>query len=199
MTYDLNKITTHEPRLIGEKKMLRAAVAICLIKSENGYDLLFQTRSNKISAQPGDVCFPGGSIEDGETPRDAAIREVCEELLIDPSQLAIIGESDYHHFQRMIIYPFVGVLTDYDGSFNKDEVAEVFRVPLQFFLDNEPAIFTIDSKAQPREDFPYELVSGGRDYKWPTQYIEELFYKYDNRVIWGLTARILKAFCEIIR
>ncbi|MCQ2512521.1 MAG: CoA pyrophosphatase [Lachnospiraceae bacterium] len=199
MTYNLNKITTHTPRLIGENQMFRAAVTICLIHTEHGYDVLLQTRSGKIAEQPGDVCLPGGSIEKGETPKEAALREACEELLIQPEQLSFIGASDYHHFQRMIIYPYVAILKDYQGDYNKDEVHEVFRVPLSFFIENEPARFIIDSQAHPREDFPFELVSGGSDYKWPTQYIEELFYKYEGHVIWGLTARILHAFCEIIQ
>ena len=198
MKYDLNKIKTHEPRLIGEEDFFKAAVLIALIENGEDYDVLFEVRSNQIPDQPGDVCFPGGAVEPGESFDEAAVRETCEELLIQPEQIRIIGASDIMHIRNTMIYPYVGILTDYRDSFSEDEVAEVFRVPLKFFLETEPDKYVVDAMAQPEENFPYELIQGGRNYKWRVMHTEELFYQYEGHVIWGLTARMLAAFLKLL-
>lgn len=198
ITPDVFKIRNHQPTLIGEEQFFRSAVCISLLAAGDSYDILFEVRSNKIPDQPGDVCLPGGAVEPGETYEEAAVRETCEELLIKPDQVEILGPSDVHHGSNTLICPFVAILHDYKGTFNKTEVAEVFRVPLQFFMETEPDRYLIDAKVLPSEDFPYELIAGGRNYKWRSRKMEELFYQYDGHVIWGLTARIVHAFCQII-
>ena len=199
----LNRISEHKAKLIGEDDFFKAAVCIALLeRGEEGgkeYDVLFQVRSSNIPDQPGDICLPGGALEKDEQPRQAAIRETCEELLIQPEQITIIGESDRFHVRNMMLYPFVGIIHDYHNTFSQEEVAEVFRVPLQFFLQTEPDRYSVDTVVQPEENFPYELIVGGKDYRWRTSRIEELFYQYEGRVIWGITARIMNAFCEIIQ
>ena len=102
------------------------------------------------------------------------------------------------HARSTMIYPYAGILTDYKGTFNEAEVAEVFRVPLRFFRETEPDKYLVDATAQPGNDFPFELIHGGRNYKWRVMHTTELFYQYEGHVIWGLTARILHAFLEII-
>ena len=184
--------------LIGEKDFFKAAVCIALIENGEDFDVLFEVRSSQIPDQPGDVCFPGGAVEPGETYEEAAVRETCEELLIRPSQIEIIGPSDIMHARTTMIYPFAGILTDYEGTFNEDEVAEVFRVPFQFFRETEPDKYLVEAPARPGDDFPFELISGGRNYKWRVMHTTELFYQYEGHVIWGLTARILYSFLEII-
>lgn len=198
MKTDLSTIKNRTPKLIGEKDFFKAAVLIALIESGDDYDVLFEVRSNQIPDQPGDVCFPGGAVEPGESYEAAAVRETCEELLISPEQIRIIAPSDILHVRNMIIYPYVGLLTDYQGSYSPKEVAEVFRVPLSFFRETEPDRYYVEAMAQPGDDFPYELIQGGRKYKWRVMKTEELFYQYEGHVIWGLTARMLHAFCEIL-
>ena len=189
----------HKPRLIGEEQFFKAAVCISLLPQTAGYDILFEVRSNDIPDQPGDICLPGGSLEEGESYEQAAIRETCEELLIQPEQLTILGPSDVMHSGNTLICPYVGIVHNYQGTFRKAEVAEVFRVPLSFFLETEPAKYEIDGIVQPGKDFPYELINGGKNYKWRSRKTVELFYQYDNHVIWGLTARIIRSFSEIIK
>ena len=198
MKADLDKFKTHKPKLIGEDDFYKASVLIALIENGDDYDVLFEVRSNKIPDQPGDVCFPGGGVEPDESYEEAAIRETCEELLIEPSQIQIIGPTDIMHIRNTMIYPYVGILTDYKDSFSTEEVAEVFRVPLRFFLETEPDAYLVDAMAQPEEGFPYELIQGGRDYQWRVMHTKELFYQYEGHVIWGLTARMLNAFLKLI-
>lgn len=117
-----------------------SAVLIPLVKEKDGSaSLLFEVRSSRLDAQPGDICFPGGRMEEGETAEETAIRETAEELLVKPSQVSILGRLDGMMGPTGgAIWPVVGELKDYDGNFSKDEVGEVFKVPLDFFLNTEP-------------------------------------------------------------
>jgi peroxisomal coenzyme A diphosphatase NUDT7 len=52
---------------------------------------------------------------------------------------------------------------------------------------------------KPDKNFPLELIVGGEDYNWRTSKIDEYFYQYEDKVIWGLTAKILSHFIELIK
>ena len=198
MKTDIFKFKEHTPKLIGEDRFFKAAVCIALLENGDDYDILFEVRSSQIPDQPGDVCLPGGAVEPGESYEQAAVRETCEELLIRPEQVRIIGPSDILHIRNTIIYPYVGILSDYQDSFSKAEVEEVFRVPLNFVRETVPEKYMVEAMAQPEENFPFDLIQGGRNYKWRVMKTEELFYQYEGHVIWGLTARMINAFCELL-
>lgn len=198
MEYDLEKLKGRTPGIILQEGCRRSAVIIPLIKEIDGIKILFQVRSEAIDRQPGDICFPGGAIQEGETPLQTAVREACEELLIGPEQLDVICACDVFHNASGIVYPFAAWLTGYDGSFSKDEVAEVFTVPLDYFTQTEPVVCTSEMVRKPDQDFPYELIHGGKDYKWPKRMDKELFYRWKGRTVWGITARILKGFLDIL-
>ena len=74
---------------MGVKRPRPAAVLIPLLPNGNSYDVLFEVRSAGI-AQPGDICFPGGTMEPGETPEVAAVRETTEELLVSREQIRVL-------------------------------------------------------------------------------------------------------------
>ncbi|MBR2781268.1 MAG: CoA pyrophosphatase [Eubacteriaceae bacterium] len=196
---DLNKLGTYTPALLRDTTCHEAAVLIPLIETSEGYDVLFEVRSSKIAEQPGDICFPGGVMEEGEGRTQAAVRETCEELLTKPEQIEILGPSDFFHNFGIVIYPSVGILKDYDGGFSTDEVSEVFRVPLSFFMKNEPEFHCNEWVVKYDPSFPYELVNGGKDYKWRKMIQEHPFYFYDDRVIWGITARMLYGFIKVLK
>ena len=199
MDYDLEKLKGRTPGIILQEGCRKSAVIIPVIEEVDGIKLLFQVRSETIARQPGDICFPGGAIQDGETPVQTAVRETCEELLIQPDQLDIICACDVFHNASGIVYPFAARLAGYEGSFSKEEVSEVFTVPLDFFTSAQPVVCASEMVRKPDQDFPYELIHGGRDYKWPKRVDKELFYIWEGRVIWGITARILKGFLDILR
>ena len=64
----------HIPKRIGEEKETSFAVLIPLIKKEDGYHVLFEVRAKHLNKQPGEVCFPGGKVEPGESTYEAAVR-----------------------------------------------------------------------------------------------------------------------------
>lgn len=187
----------HKPDIIGINRCRHSAVCIPVINGDEGPSLLFQKRSSKIPHQPGDICFPGGMIDPGETPIQAAVREICEELLISESQVKVLGESDYVHMEHLAVYPFVVELVDYENTFSRDEVEEVFTVPLAWLRENKPEVYKLENDLRPQEGFPYERIVGGRNYQWRSRSEKVYFYQYGEYAIWGLTAKILKSFLEI--
>ena len=194
----LDKLRTRQPGLMNRESYHEAAVFLPLIKTEKGFDVLFEVRSSKLSAQPGDICFPGGAIEEGESPQEAASRETCEELLVKPEQVEIVCTLDCYLNGRMMVHPFAGYLRDYNGTFYMGEVAETFRVPLSYFLETEPEAYEQEFTAAPSEDFPYDRIQGGKNYKWRKRVDRYLFYNYEGREIWGFTAAIVHAFAQMM-
>ena len=179
------------PGVIIDEECKCSAVLMPLINIDGKMHLLFEKRSMKLEGQPGDVCFPGGMIEDGETPVQAAIRECCEELLISEDQIRIIGPSPIFHNLSLSTFPFVAEIRDYNGAFNADEVSEVFAVPLKFFMETAPEKHVLEWKVQESDTFPYERIQGGKNYRWRKLLNPELFYDWHGTTIWGFTAKIL--------
>ena len=138
-------LNTRIPKRIEQEKDKVSAVMIPLIKKNDGYHILFEVRSNKLSQQPGEICFPGGRRE----------------------------------------------LVNYDGQYSNDEVSEIFTVPLAFFQNTPPKCYYNKVTMYPTDNFPFDKVPGGKEYPWARGEYEVLFYEYDDRIIWGLTAKIL--------
>ncbi|MCR4673254.1 MAG: NUDIX domain-containing protein [Lachnospiraceae bacterium] len=169
-------------------KVRCSSIMMCLIDTEDGPQVLFEKRSSNVH-QPGDISFPGGGRENGETPEENAVRETMEELLVDRSQIDVI--ACLGTFTRMLnvrLDLFLCELKDYDMTFEPEEVEEVFTVPLEFFLETEPQVYNTVAEVRPEEDFPFGDIVGGRNYRWARSRDKVYFYYYKDRVIWGLTA-----------
>ena len=190
-----------QPLFIGEEDAFRSAVMIPLVEKDGELHVLFQVRSYTMRKQPGDISFPGGKIDaTDDSPLAAAIRETHEELGIAHSDIHVIAElSPYIASPSFIVYPFVGILSVDDFHINEAEVAELFFVPLRHLLSYEPYVHLVDVAPQPGEDFPFEKIMNGAQYQWRSRKMEEWFYDYDRYTIWGLTARILKYFLQLVR
>ncbi|MGN1350696.1 MAG: NUDIX hydrolase [Anaerovoracaceae bacterium] len=187
------------PQVIISNRCFRSAVCIPVLSSPAGPVLLFEKRSSSISDQPGDICFPGGRMEEGETPREAAVREICEELLVTPDKVRVAGPADFLHMERLVVFPFVVELSDYDGSFSRDEVSEVFTVPLSWLLGQPPEEYELGLTVQPKEGFPYDRIVGGENYRWRDRSETVYFYQYGEHTIWGITAKILHSFLQRVK
>lgn len=59
--------------------------------------MVFEVRAAGLKTQPGDICFPGGRMEEGETALQCALRELKEETGISPSDLRVLGQFDTLH------------------------------------------------------------------------------------------------------
>ena len=185
--------------MAGDYGLHHSAVAVTLLETPEGESVLFEVRSEKIAHQPGDICCPGGMVEEGETPEEAVIREMTEELLVKREQITVLQAMDILPAGSMAVHPYVCRLRDYDGGFSREEAAEVFCVPLAFFLETEPEMHEVTWNVQFGEDFPFGKIRGGRDYPWRERKDRIFFYEYQGRVIWGLTAKLMKAYAERVK
>lgn len=179
----------------------RFSVMIPLIKRKGEIHLLFEKRALTLRNQPGEISFPGGRIEKNESPWDAAIRETCEELLIEENDLEIYSEGDFLvNPYAAIIYSFIGEIRKdfYEIIPSKAEVESIFTVPLSFFMETEPKAYSINLNVNRSDDFPYHLIPNGRDYKFKRGREEVLFYEYKGQIIWGFTAKMARRFIERI-
>lgn len=183
--------------LIGNYK--KSAIML-LIYEQNGEEyIIFEQRAFELKSQPGDICFPGGKIEQNETPLETAVRETSEELGILKENIEILGEMDYFISPYgLIMYPFVGRLLSGDIVPNKSEVQRVIMIPLEFFLNSTPQVHEINIVPEIKENFPFHLIYGGKKYKFSKGKMSQYFYSYEGYNIWGFTALITKRFVDIL-
>ena len=194
------KLRNRRPSILGSEDFTKYAVLLPLIEKNNELHVLFEVRSFQLRRQPGEICFPGGRCDLSDKDEyHTAIRETSEELGIDESNIVNIFPLDFMISPfGTIIYPFVGLIENPEGiNPNSSEVDEVFTVPLSFLKETKPEIFQVSYKVEPEENFPFNHIIGGEKYNWQARKLEECFY-YEDRVIWGMTARILKHFINII-
>lgn len=185
-----------------ETDYFSAAVILPLVPHENGLGILFEVRSPKLAWQPGEICFPGGRIEKNENPEQAAVRETYEELQLPKQSLALLGALDYLVSPiGVILYPYVGYISDPEKiNPNTGEVAQVFVVPLQFLLENEPLVAHMEVATRPMPGFPLEQLPPDYPAGWRSRASYPVyFYQYQDYVIWGITARVLNDFIGLCR
>lgn len=184
-----------KPGDIGKRK--NCSVLIPLVEIDGELHILYEQRSSKLKTQPGDVCFPGGVMEPGETPLQCALRETEEEIGIPQSNIRVIGQFDsIYEVRNITMHTIIGVIEEADLALlkpNPDEVAKVFTVPFKFFEEVEPFIYEYDI-VQKVDDFPYEMVGVNPDYKWRVGRATVPIWHYgegeDRQLLWGLTALI---------
>ncbi len=175
------------------------AIVIPLIEKEDGYHILYEERSHTLIHQPGEICFPGGKVEVGETAKEAALRETAEELMVHADQLDVIAALDPALGpDGSGIWPFVAVLHGYEGTYSAEEVDHTFSVPVSWFLENAPDQYQAKLVTKPGKDFPYDLIPGGKNYPFREKKHKMLFYRREEGTIWGVTARITSEFIKSI-
>ncbi|MDR2771606.1 MAG: CoA pyrophosphatase [Clostridiales Family XIII bacterium] len=178
------------------------SVLVPLVERSGELYLLYQLRAETLRRQPGEVGFPGGKVEPGETPAACAIRETVEELGIPRESIEMLGELDYiHTYSGFTTYAFLAAVadTDFTRGFSPAEVQEVFLVPVSFFLENEPEIYRYDVAPRIGDDFPYDRVQPGGRYGWRVGETIIPIYNYEGRAIWGLTGRITLCLINILK
>jgi 8-oxo-dGTP pyrophosphatase MutT (NUDIX family) len=174
-------------------------VLIPLVETDAGLAIVLEVRAQTLVVQPGEVCLPGGGIERGETPQEAAIRETCEELLVSPAQIELLGElGSFDGPGGRTLHAFVATLSNYQGTFSPDEVDHTFTLPVQWLLEHEPDVHQVVLEPRYPDGYPWELVPGGRNYLWRARTSEVPFYRGTSPLVWGATARVLRRFAELL-
>ena len=116
---------------------LRPAAVLAAITAGERPGFLLIHRPSNMRSHPGQVAFPGGKIDPGETAIAAALREANEELGIDPADVTVIGASDtYRSGSGYAITPVIAVIPpDLALQPNPTEVAQWFEAPVDFVFD----------------------------------------------------------------
>lgn len=114
-----------------------AAVLMAVTERQDSPGFLLLHRPSNMRAHPGQIAFPGGKIDSGETPVEAALREAWEELGIHDGHVRVIGTSDiYKTGSGYEITPVLAsVPHDIAITPNPTEVAQWFEAPADFVLD----------------------------------------------------------------
>jgi 8-oxo-dGTP pyrophosphatase MutT (NUDIX family) len=183
MRGDPPQITDDLPRVALPGPSRRPAAVLCALFDEDGQaHVVLTRRSSKLQSHTHQVSFPGGRIDPGEEPMNAALREAHEEVGIDPASVEPIGRLSSLRtvLNPAPITPFVGVLAARpELRPNPAEVERAFTVPLIELVD--PEVGRVEVWAFPdgseREMEFFELVGD---------------------TVWGATARMLFELLQLI-
>ena len=162
---------------VRRKGQRRAAVIMPLVMREQWRVILTQ-RPETMPQHPGQIAFPGGKVEKGETARFAALREMEEEVGIKPGAVNLIGRlPSFDAVSEFRVTPYIGII-DPTAEIIPDphEVADVFETPLSFLMDARNHVardIDFDGRVHRLWDMPYTDDDG----------------IYRN--IWGMTAMMM--------
>lgn len=117
--------------------LYRPAAVLAAITERDRPGFLLIHRPSNMRSHPGQVAFPGGKIDPGETPVEAALREAWEELGIHERDVTVIGTSDrYRTGTGYEVTPVIAVVPpDLELNPSPTEVAQWFEAPVDFVFD----------------------------------------------------------------
>jgi 8-oxo-dGTP pyrophosphatase MutT (NUDIX family) len=155
-----------------------AAVLLPIVNRPRGLTVLLTLRASDLRAHSGQVAFPGGKIDPGETPLDAALREAREEIGLEKRFVEPLGWLDpYFTGTGFRVAPLVALVEpSFALRINGLEVDEVFETPLAFLMN--PANHRLDER------------------EWQGRRRQFYAIPHEGRYIWGATAGILRNLYE---
>jgi 8-oxo-dGTP pyrophosphatase MutT (NUDIX family) len=132
-----------DPGARAAEELAVSGVVVPIVPTPRGPLVLLTRRSEELSAHPGQISFPGGRREPGETPRDTALREAREETGLDPDQVDLAGHlTDYETFKGDLVCAYVGLVdppVHLADPITPEEVTERLLVPLAALLAGQGA------------------------------------------------------------
>jgi 8-oxo-dGTP pyrophosphatase MutT (NUDIX family) len=178
-TITVDDLTRFKPP--ADTEVRRGAVLMLFGEGPDGADLLLTERNHRMRSHPGQVSFPGGSLDPGESAEQAALREAEEETGLDPVGVEVVGRLPelYLPPSNFAVTPIVAWWRTPSpvSAMSPDEVHEVYRVPLRELVDPDLRI-TVRS---PRGDWttPGFLIGPDKDV-----------------ILWGFTGGIIARLME---
>jgi len=169
-----------EIELTEETSLKCAAVLVPLVWHADEWHLLFTRRTDIVESHKGQVSFPGGACDEGETaPEETALREAEEEIGLQPNNVKVLGRlANLVTITYFRVTPVVGVVR-WPAVFRvgEHEVARIFTMPLGWL-------------ANPSNRWQFELPGTRRSLI--------AFHPYDGELLWGATARMTVDFLKVL-
>jgi 8-oxo-dGTP pyrophosphatase MutT (NUDIX family) len=163
-----------------ETRLKCAAVLIPLVWDDDQWHLLFTRRTDTVESHKGQVSFPGGACDEGETtPEQTALREAEEEIGIQPTDVKVLGRlSNLITITYFRVTPVVGVVRwPVVFRVGAHEVARIFTIPLAW-LANSSNRWQFEMPGRVRSLIAY--------------------HPYDGELLWGATARMTVDFLSVL-
>jgi len=157
-----------------------AAVLVPLTFFQDAWHILYTRRTDRVESHKGQVSFPGGACDEGETtPEQTALREADEEIGLAPSDVQVLGRlSRLVTISNFRVSPVVGVVPwPYAFKVAGVEVARVFTIPL-LWLANRHNYWEFSMRESERSLIAY--------------------HPYDGELLWGATARMTVTFLKTL-
>ncbi len=173
---------TLPPRRGEDLQRTPAAVLVPLVEHASGFTVLLTQRTAALKSHAGQISFPGGRLEAGDADAAAgALRETAEEIGLSAHHIDVLGQLDpYWTVTNYEVTPIVAAVTPpFDLAPDPVEVADVFEVPLAFFLDT-------------RNHHIHSRSIGDN--------LQRRYYAmpYGDRYVWGATAGMLMNLYEVL-
>jgi 8-oxo-dGTP pyrophosphatase MutT (NUDIX family) len=166
--------------LNAETRLKCAAVLIPLVWYDEEWHLLFTRRTDTVESHKGQVSFPGGACDEGETtPEETALREAEEEIGIHPRDVKVLGRlSKLITITYFRVTPVVGVVR-WPAVFRvgAHEVARIFTIPLGWLANSS-------------NRWQFEMPGRNRSLI--------AYHPYDGELLWGATARMTVDFLSVL-
>jgi 8-oxo-dGTP pyrophosphatase MutT (NUDIX family) len=163
-----------------ETRLKCAAVLIPLVWYDEQWHLLFTRRTDTVESHKGQVSFPGGACDEGETtPEETALREAEEEIGVQPGDVKVLGRlSNLITITYFRVTPVVGVVS-WPAVFRvgAHEVARIFTIPLAWLANSS-------------NRWQFEMPGRNRSLI--------AYHPYDGELLWGATARMTVDFLSVL-
>ncbi len=156
----------------------KAGILIPIFETDGLANMILTRRSSSLRTHAGEVAFPGGKVEEGETAEQAAIREAYEEIGLDPESISIEGRlvSSTTMSSFMSLVAVVATLPKpVSYRLNSSEVEEVFSFPISYLF--QEGVYSVEL---------WPLSDRGQ--------FEMHFFDFGDDLVWGATARIIFEF-----
>ncbi len=151
-----------------------ASVLIGLVQRDSGLHIIFTRRASHLRHHPGQISFPGGKMEKGDTsPFETAVREANEEIGLVSDQISHLGQlSPIKTISGFDVTPVIAFIdSDYEPKTDPNEVDIIFEAPIAYLFDNNN-IHSVEAYFNSSPRVVYNIP-------------------YKKHLIWGVTAQII--------
>jgi 8-oxo-dGTP pyrophosphatase MutT (NUDIX family) len=174
------KLSTYSPCSKDRSEDVSASVLVPVFENGGGAHIVLTKRSDTVKYHKGEISFPGGMYEKGDSDTlMTAMRECREEIGVEPEDIQILGRlDDMNTFTGFVITPYVGAIPfPYDFTLNPGEVSYLIHLPISYLLG-------------------YNMLAETTEYHGSTLRSPVIYYEGER--IWGATCRILQRLKKIL-